>query len=157
MQSFSQFNSGLSSIAGGIEQLGLDIPSGIEKTIATLQAITTIITGISSLVAVIATVSAVKAVPVVGTFLAGGGLIRAAGGFQVPGSRFSGDGVPALLNSGELVLNRAQAGNHASQLQSGGLSDLHLSTAIGAEQIDIVLDNRSRRRGIGRSERIKTN
>lgn len=157
VQSFSQFNSGLSSIAGGIEQLGLDIPSGIEKTIATLQAITTIITGISSLVTVIATVSAAKAVPVVGTFLAGGGLIRAAGGFQVPGSRFSGDGIPALLNSGELVLNRAQAGNLASQLQSGGLSDLHLSTAIGAEQIDIVLDNRSRRRGMGRSERIKTN
>ena len=43
-------------------------------------------------------------------------------GFQsggiVPGSSFSGDRVPALVNSGELILNRAQQGVIAGELQT---------------------------------------
>jgi hypothetical protein len=50
---------------------------------------------------------------------ANGNVIRAAGGI-VTGTTYSGDEVPALLNAGEVVLNRAQAGALASDLEGGG-------------------------------------
>ena len=50
--------------------------------------------------------------------MAFGGIVpRAAHGYAVPGSHYSGDTTPILANAGELVLNRAQQGNLASQLQ----------------------------------------
>lgn len=49
-----------------------------------------------------------------------GGIIHAATGTVVPGNHYSGDNIPALLDAGELVLNRAQQGNLASQLQENG-------------------------------------
>jgi hypothetical protein len=69
----------------------------------------------------------------IGTFLGifhNGGLIgRAAGGMMIPGNSMSGDrlrlpvdGGRGMIgvNSGELILNRAQQGNIASQLQDVG-------------------------------------
>ena len=96
----------------------------------------------------------------VGTFLgiiphANGGVIHAASGYTVPGNNFSGDMVPAMLNSGELVLNRAQQGNLASQLEGGGLSNLNLSAEIRGEQIRLVMNNNGRR--TGRGEVVQTN
>jgi hypothetical protein len=48
-----------------------------------------------------------------------GGIVHAAGGTLVPGNSFSGDNIPALLNSGEVVLTRAQAGVIADALGEG--------------------------------------
>ena len=65
---------------------------------------------------------------------ADGGLIgRAAGGIMIPGNSMSGDNLRLPVdggrgmigvNSGELILNRAQQGNLASQLEGGGMENL---------------------------------
>ena len=50
--------------------------------------------------------------------MAHGGIVpHAAHGYAVPGTHYSGDTTPILANAGELVLNRAQQGNLASQLE----------------------------------------
>jgi hypothetical protein len=54
-----------------------------------------------------------------------------------------------MVNSGELILNRAQQGIIASELEGGGMQNLHLDTVIGAEEIRLVLNNNGRRTGRG--------
>ena len=48
--------------------------------------------------------------------------------------------VPALLNSGELVLNRAQQGNLASQLQGNGINSMNISGRIKGTDIILSVD-----------------
>ena len=74
---------------------------------------------------------------------------RAANGF-VGGNNYSGDLIPIAVNSGELILNRAQQGNIASQLTHGsGIANLSLEKVITGEDIRIVLNNNKRRRSRG--------
>ena len=99
---------------------------------------------------------------------AGGGLIgRAAGGLMIPGNSMSGDNLRLPVdggrgvigvNSGELILNRAQQGNLASQLEGGGMENIQLMSVIGAEDIKLVLNNRGSRTGKGeyvQSKRVR--
>lgn len=82
---------------------------------------------------------------------------HAGGDFVGKGSRFStmmrpigSDTIPAMLSPGELVLNKSQQSNLASNLQAApALADLHLETTIEAERIRIMLNNNNRRRGRG--------
>lgn len=79
-----------------------------------------------------------------------GGIVHAALGAVVPGGNYSGDLVPAMLNSGELVLNQAQQGNLASQLNDAGtLRNLQLTTQLNGEDILLAIDNHGRRTGKG--------
>jgi hypothetical protein len=86
---------------------------------------------------------------------ANGGVVKAADGaaipgtFTVPGTTFSGDQIPAMLNAGETVLTRAQAGNIASQLEGGGFDNLQLDARVSAEDIIFILNNNGNRRGYG--------
>jgi hypothetical protein len=86
---------------------------------------------------------------------ANGGVVKAANGaaipgtFTVPGTTFSGDQIPAMLNAGETVLTRAQAGNIASQLEGGGFDNLQLDARVSAEDIIFILNNNGNRRGYG--------
>jgi hypothetical protein len=60
----------------------------------------------------------------------------------VPGSSYSGDNIRAFgLNSGEVILNRAQSDSIADQLTSSPMGDLQLSTVLDAEQIKFILGN----------------
>lgn len=77
-----------------------------------------------------------------------GGLVHAARGHVFGGNFNSGDLVPAMVNSGELVLNRAQQGNLASQLD-GGLDGLALECTLRGEDLRIALNNNGRRTGRG--------
>lgn len=140
----AQMTSGLSSLAGGIEGLGIDLGDGFRGMIDKMGAVITIITSIQTIL------SAIEAIQTIGTFLpfANGGIVRAANGF-VPGNYMSGDNFPALLNSGELVLNKAQQGVLASQLSGVGQNNMHLETTIHGEDLRILLRNNSRRRGHG--------
>ena len=79
-----------------------------------------------------------------------GGVVHAALGAVVPGGNYSGDLVPAMLNSGELVLNQAEQGNVASQLNDAAtLRNLQLTTQLNGEDILLAIDNHGRRTGKG--------
>jgi hypothetical protein len=149
--------SDISGMLSGLEKMGIEIPEGLSSMIGGIQTITGIISSILTLVGVISALTSVKSVPIFGWLLAQGGIaggfggrrpIRAAGGY-VGGNNYSGDMVPALLNSGELVLNRAQQGNLASQLENGASQNMKLDAVITGEQIRLVLNNNGRRTGRG--------
>lgn len=140
---------GVSGIVSGIEQLGIDIPEGLKSVLGGIQAVAGILTGISALVTIITAIQGTKAVPVIGWMLARGGVVHAAGGYSVPGNNYSGDMVPAMLNSGELVLNKAQQGNLASQLSGNGLQNLHLEASVHGEQIVLAVNNTMKRKNKG--------
>ena len=80
-----------------------------------------------------------------------------ANGGVIPGNSMSGDNLRGMtpdgtvygLNSQEIILNRAQQGNLASQLEGGGMENLQLDTVISGESIQLVLNNRGRRTGRG--------
>lgn len=145
-KTMGQINSGITSITGGLKQMGVEIPAWIEKAISIFQGITSILTGISTTIGVILTLQAAKSTPFIGWLLHNGGLIHAASGYAVPGSSYSGDNVPAMLNSGELVLNRAQQGNLAAQLDGqAGFRNMSLSTTLKGEDIVLSANTHMRR------------
>ena len=69
----------------------------------------------------------------------------------VPGSSFSGDNVRAYgLNSGELILNRAQQGSIAEQLTAGeAAAGGDPIVRVSGEDLIIVMNTALRRRGYG--------
>jgi hypothetical protein len=103
-----------------------------------------------------ATVSMVSTIASIhqATGYARGGVIKAANGaaipgtFTVPGTTYSNDQIPAMLNAGETVLTRAQAGNIASQLQGAGGS-INLNGVLTGENIFLSADRYARRSGRG--------
>ena len=148
---------GLSTIAGGLEQMGIEIPEGINRAIGVVQGISAILTGIATtLLAIEAIEGADAIIP-----FAKGGIVKAFSGTLV-GNTYSGDQLRGIdqsgqlygLNAGEVVLNRAQVGNLASQL-SGGMAAMQLSAVITGEQLRLVLNNNGRR--TGRGEYVTTN
>ena len=77
-------------------------------------------------------------------------------GGMIKGNSYSGDNLMAMgpngligLNAGEIVLNKSQQNNLASQLQGGGMQNLNLTATIKGEQIRLVLNNNGRRTGRG--------
>ena len=95
---------------------------------------------------------------VVPTFAQGGLIGRAAGGLMIPGNSMSGDrlrlpvdgGLGMIgVNSGELILNRAQQGNLASQLEGGVAAGTNTQPFINGEQIYLGLQAYMRRSGLG--------
>ena len=147
---------GISSIASGVSSMGIELPKEIQGVLGGIQGVMSILSGIATIVAVIealttiqTTESTIKSIPVVGWALAGGGIVHAADGYTVPGNHYSGDMVPAMLNSGELVLNKAQQGVLASQLQGGGLQNLKLDGVVTGENIHIVHNRYLKRSGQG--------
>ena len=107
LDSMNTMASGMSQLVSGMQQIGITIPQEIQSVIGILQGITTILTAIQ-------TINSIK-------FWAGGGVVHANSGLLVPGNHFSGDMVPSMINSGELILNKAQQGNLASQLQAASM------------------------------------
>ena len=81
----------------------------------------------------------------------GGVIPRAAFGRVIPGNSFSGDNIfagGAMVNSGELVLNKAQQGNLASTLR-GGFSNIRFELVARGEQLRMVMNNNGKRTGKG--------
>jgi hypothetical protein len=149
----------IGNILSGLTKMGIELPEGLSAIVEGTQSIISIVTSIMTLVTLMSSIQSVKAIPIIGWALANGGIaggargrhpIHAATGTIVPGNNYSGDRVPALVNSGELILNRAQQGNIASQLEGGGLGDLQLELRVDAEELIIMLNNNGKRRGLGR-------
>ena len=75
-----------------------------------------------------------------------------ASGGIIPGNSFSGDNLTANVNSGELILNRAQQGAIAGQLQNNNpMSNMQLETRISGTDMLIFLNNTNRSLGGSRS------
>ena len=71
-------------------------------------------------------------------------------GGMIPGNSYSGDLLTANVNSGELILNRAQQNNIASQLEgAGGGGGGYQPSHISGEQIYIAMNRYTRRTGKG--------
>ena len=160
MDKASKALGGLNSIAGGLEKMGVELPSEFQDLIGVIEGAMSVIQGLQTIIsvfqtsAIVANTAALNAntAAMVWTsflgFKTGGIVPHAAQGF-VPGNNYS-DNVPLMVSSGELILNRAQQGNLASQLEGdAGLGDLNLSAVIRGEQIRLVLNNNGRRTGRG--------
>ena len=82
-----------------------------------MQGVTSIL---NSIVVIVQAIEAISAIDSIIPF-AHGGVVHAANGY-VSGTTYSGDQIPAMLNAGEVVLNRSQAGVLAASLQAVGQS-----------------------------------
>ena len=135
--------SGISSIGNNLEQMGITLPEGMKDVLGGIQGVIGVLTTISTIV------SAIEAISAADTLIpfARGGVVHAASGF-VDGTAYSGDQIPALLNAGEVVLNRAQVGNLASQLQDSTRGGNGIARVSG-EQIYIAMNAYLRRSGKG--------
>jgi hypothetical protein len=101
--------------------------------------------GIQAIVSAIEVISSADAlIP-----FAGGGVVHAADGYMVPGNTYSGDMIPAALNAGEVVLNRAQAGVLASDITSNGARNINVSGRLEGETIVLAADRWGKRTGKG--------
>ena len=143
---------GINSIVGGLEQLGIEVPEELKSVIAGIQGVSSILTGIATTVIAIQAIAGADAlIP----FTANGGfgkLPHAALGHLIPGNHFSGDKIfagGAWVNSGELVLNRAQQGVLASALNDNDHDGGNARPYVSGEQIYLGLNNYLRRTGRG--------
>lgn len=133
----------LGSIAAGVQNLGIKVPEGISQSIAVLQTI-------MGIVGAIQTISTTK------FLFSTGGIVHAAGGVMVPGNSFSGDNIPALLNSGELVLNRVQQGVLADALESDGNRGGGVPMLPYVSGDKIILGANNFLKGAGKGELVTT-
>ena len=135
--------SGISGIVNGVESLGVELPQGMKDVVSGIQGVIGILTSISTIVTAIQTLTAADTlIP-----FARGGIVHAANGF-VPGNRYSADDIPVAVSSGELILNRAQQGAVASQLQDNQRRSPQIPYVSG-ENIYAGLSNYLRRIGAG--------
>ena len=185
----TEFIGGLSSVASGLNKLGVELPEGVGKVLNVIQGVTEVINGINAIIqstqvgAITANTAAVTAntaalggaaasgaiggasgalgpigLAVGGAALLGsvfglfhnGGIVRAANGYEVPGN-YGYDAVPALLTSGELVLNRAQQGVLADALGSTRSNSEKADSQpyIEGEMLFLGLQAYTRRSGMG--------
>ena len=140
----------VSSIAGGIQQLGVELPDGINRALAMMQGISTILTAILTITTLI---KGEETVQTFTSFLPGfknGGLVpHAATGMLIPGNDYS-DRTPVYASSGELILNRAQQHNIAGQLEGVAQRNNGGGTPyVLGEQIWLGVNNYLRRNGRG--------
>jgi hypothetical protein len=148
IKDISTITGAVGNIMGGIQSLGLELPEGITQAIGMIQTISGILTAILTITTAINATqevqTAVSAIP----FLHTGGVVRAATGTVVPGN-FGFDAVPAMLTSGEVVLNKAQQGALASELQDSGINGLHIVGELDGEKIILVANRVFGRKGEG--------
>lgn len=137
----------MGTIAQAIATIALTYASSLKGTFTPWDWIAGAAAGLATMVSVISSIHSA-------TGYANGGVVKAANGaaipgtFTVPGTTYSNDQIPAMLNAGETVLTRAQAGNIASQLQGAGGS-INLNGVLSGENIYIAADRYARRSGRG--------
>ena len=164
MGSIKNLLNGISQLTDGLEKIGIDIPDEIQSVIGVIQGVMQVIEAVNTIIGVTQTsaltantaaIISLEAALWANTstswlpFANGGIVPHAANGYFVGGHNYSGDVTPVMANAGELILNRAEQGNLASQLEGGASQNLKLDAVITGEDIRLVLNNNSRRRGKG--------
>ena len=171
--------SGMSQVASGLQQMGVQLPEGVQKIIGFGQGLLSVIQGVKAVydifntitaasqiasetanttamvgltAAVIANTTALYANTAVGAipFFKNGGIVpHAAGGYRVPGNDYA-DMPPLMVSSGEVILNKAQQGNLLSQMQQARDSDHgEIVARLSGEDILLVANRHLRRTGKG--------
>ena len=171
--------SGMSQVASGLQQMGVQLPEGVQKIIGFGQGLLSVIQGVKAVydifntitattqiasetanttamvaltTAVIANTTALYANTAVGAipFFKNGGIVpHAAEGYRVPGNDYA-DMTPIMVSSGELILNKAQQGNLLSQMQQARDSDHgEIVARLSGEDILLVANRHLRRTGKG--------
>jgi hypothetical protein len=129
----------MGTIAQAIATIALTFAKSLEKTFGPWDWIAAAAAGTATM---ISTISAIHSA----TGYANGGIIE--------GNSFSGDNLrmPVLdsggmigVNSGEVILNRAQAGVIASQLSGNPLNDINLTASVEGEKIVLAVNRYFRR------------
>lgn len=136
----SQIDDPGAKVAGMIAEAIASVASGYGA--ATAQAATLgpwawIAFAVTGLATMISTIAGIKQATA-GAYAQGG---------IIPGNSFSGDNLTANVNSGELILNRAQQGAIAGQLNSNPMGNMKLSTQISGRNLRVVLNNDNRSEG----------
>ena len=153
---------GISQLTDGLQKIGIDIPEEVQAVIGVVQGLMQVIEAVNTIIGVTQTTAltantaaliSLEAALWANTTkswlpFANGGVVRAAGGV-VAGNTYSGDQIPALLNAGEVVLNRSQVSTLASSLQGTGMQNMNLQAIVTGEQLRFILNTNSRRRGKG--------
>jgi hypothetical protein len=145
MGEIQKLTGAVGGILSGVESLGIEIPKGMKEVMSGINGIISIITSINVILDFMKTIDTFSSLPLMKT----GGIVHAAAGYRVPGNDFS-DHTPVMVSSGELILNRAQQGNIASQLEESRQSNTtNIVGRIAGEDIILSANNYLRRTGKG--------
>ena len=128
-------------VMGAVAEVAASFAGSLKGTFTPWDWIAAAISGVSTM---IATISAIKSATSGG--FANGGI--------VPGNSFSSDNLRTSdygINAGELILNRAQQGAIAGQLNSNPMGNMQLETRISGTDMLIFLNNTNRSLGGSRS------
>ena len=158
----NQFIGGLSSVAGGLKNMGIEIPKEVNELTGFLNGFMQIISGFQSLISLVSTpaqianttaIANLTAILTAKMFVPGlqnGGIIpHAANGYFVGGTHMSGDVTPIMANEGELVLNKSQQFNLAAALSSNDVGQGYPEVRFSGEDLFVVLNNYLQRAGYG--------
>ena len=122
-------------IAGIVAEAIANVAAGLGQMLAmpqsTAQSWGWIALAISGTATMISTIAAIKSATA-GSYAQGG---------IIPGNSFSGDKLTANVNSGELILNRAQQDTIAAQLQGGGNGGGVITGTVTGSTIYLALAN----------------
>ena len=109
-------------------------------------------------VGVTGAIASVASIPIVGWIMAAAAaasvisamaaIPKFAGGGIVPGSSYYGDRVPAMLNSGEMVLNASQQANLFRMIDGGSSGQMQAKVTVEGDKLAVLIDrvNAKRRR-----------
>lgn len=141
---------GMEGVIGGLENLGIELPSGLKEVVGGLNSIIGIITSISTILESIEIIQAATAwLP-----FKNGGPVHAASGI-VMGKNYL-DRVPATLSSGEMVMNEADQSALWKAIKSGDFGGGGTATSIvRAEDIILAVNNHGMRTGKGKLAFVK--
>ena len=133
-----QIDDPAAQVAGIIMQAVANVAASFAKSllgaVGPWDWIAAAIGGVSTMISTIAAIKSATA----GSYAEGG---------LVPGSSFSGDNLTANVNSGELILNRAQQGSIASQLQGSAQQTVMVEGRISGKDILLSANNTNRAAG----------
>ena len=122
-------------IMGAIANIAGTFAASLKGTFTPWDWIAAAISGTATMISTIAAIKSATS----GSYASGG---------IIPGNSYSGDNLTANVNSGELILNRAQQDSVAAQLQGNNpMSNMRLSTEIDGKKLRIVMNNDNRAEG----------